>query len=90
VEALGLQSGGKMFYIWMCNKSTKSLDKAKLLITAVADGIYLLQRFDTWTGEWTDSKEIEIKNGRLLIENLQLRGGKDMAFFLTDALIQCN
>jgi hypothetical protein len=88
VETLGLQSGGKMFYIWICNKSKKSLDKAKLSITVVTDGIYLLQRFDAWTGEWTESKEIDIKDGHLFLEDLRLKEGKDMAFFLTEALIQ--
>lgn len=86
-EALGLTATGQ-FYIWIYNKNKKSLNTAKLSIPFVPEGIYLLQQFDTWAGDWSDLKEIEIKNGQLILKNLSLKGEKDIALCLYSPLNQ--
>ena len=81
VETRGLESDDH-YYIWIYNKNKESLNHLNLTISAIPDGKFLLQIFDTWTDQYRNKIEIELKNGQIILGEMQLPAEKDMALYL--------
>ena len=81
IEVMGLKSGSEMF-LWLRNPNQ---DEEKDLVLNIPETIYssyLMKYYDTWTGEFSSDKEIELLNGQLILQDIYLKSGEDMAVWV--------
>jgi hypothetical protein len=84
MEVMGLKSGYDMF-LWIRNPNQ---DEKKDLVLNIPETIYtsyLMRYYDTWTGEFSSDKEIELSNGQLILLDIYLESGEDMAVWIRPA-----
>ena len=81
MEVMGLKSGYDMFF-WIRNPNQ---DEEKDLVLNIPETIYtsyLMRYYNTWTGEFSSDKEIELSNGQLILRDIYLESGEDMAVWV--------
>ena len=78
---MGLRNGDEIF-VWMLNKNKSTLNNISLIFTGMVDKNYLLKKYNTWTGEYSEDIEIVLLKEKLNFKNLNLETGKDIALWL--------
>jgi hypothetical protein len=81
MEVMGLKSGYDMFF-WIRNPNQ---DEEKDLVLNIPETIYtsyLMRYYNTWIGEFSSDKEIELSNGQLILRDIYLESGEDMAVWV--------
>ena len=81
LEIMGLRNGDEIF-VWMLNKNKSTLNNISLIFTGMVDKNYLLKKYNTWTGEYSEDIEIVLLKEKLNFKNLNLETGKDIALWL--------
>ena len=84
MEVMGLKSGYDMFF-WIRNPNQ---DEEKDLVLNIPETIYtsyLMRYYDTWMGEFSSDKEIELSNGQLILRDIYLENGEDIAVWVRPA-----
>jgi hypothetical protein len=84
IETLGLKSGNDLF-MWLRNSSEEVKTDLVLNIEETGNVSYLMRYYDTWTGNFSNDMEIELTNGQLILKDVHLGIGKDMAVWLEPA-----
>ena len=81
IETMGLKSGNHLF-VWLSNANEEVQTDLTLNILEVGNSRYLVEYYDTWTGQYSHAIEIKSINGQLILNDVQLKSGKDMALWL--------
>jgi len=84
IEFMGLQSGDQLF-VWLRNFRAELLNELTLMIEGIGNSKYLMKYYDTWTGKFSNEREIESMNDQLILKKIGLNGEKDMALWLRPA-----
>lgn len=81
MEIMGLKSGNDIF-LWLRNPNEEEKKDLVLNIQETEYSSYLLKYYNTWTGEYSSDKEIELTNGQLILQGIYLKSEKDMAVWI--------
>lgn len=81
LEIMGLRDGDEIF-VWMLNKEKNTLSNISLIFPDMVDRNYLLKKYNTWTGEFSEDIGVELLKEKLNIKNIYLETDKDMALWL--------
>jgi len=76
----GLRTSDGLFF-WMLNSGKTDLYDPRLQIEGAKNAVYLLRRFDTWTGEFSAEEKVHL-DGQLILESVQIKASGDMALWL--------
>ncbi|MBN1694345.1 DUF5060 domain-containing protein [candidate division WOR-3 bacterium] len=81
MEVMGLKSGDDIF-LWLRNPNEEEKTDLVLNIQETDYLSYLMKYYDTWAGEFSVVKEIELLNGQLILQDIHLKSEKDMAVLI--------
>jgi hypothetical protein len=81
MEVMGLKSGDDIF-LWLRNPNAEEKTDLVLNIQETDYLSYLMKYYNTWTGEFSVVKEIELLNGQLILQDINLKSKKDMAVLI--------
>lgn len=81
MEVMGLKSG-KDIFIWLRNPNKEEKKGLVLNIQETEYISYLMKYYDTWTGKYSGVMEMELLNGQLILQDIHLKSGKDMAVWV--------
>jgi hypothetical protein len=84
VEVMGLKSGGDLF-VWMFNADKNPIEDLAVNIPEAGNLQYLLKTYDTWTGSFSGDTEKVAVDGRLVLNGIRLKSGRDAAAWLRPA-----
>jgi len=84
MEIMGLKSGEEMF-LWLRNPNEEEKKDLVLNIPETVYSLYLMRFYDTRTGEFSSEKEIELLHGQLILQDVYLKSGADMAVWIRPA-----
>jgi hypothetical protein len=81
MEVMGVESGGDLF-LWLRNPNEEEKTDLVLNIQETEYLSYLMKYYNTWTGEFSGVKEIELLNGQLILQDIHLKSKEDMAVWI--------
>jgi len=81
MEIIGLKSGDDLF-LWLRNPNEEEKTDLVLNIQETDYLSYLMKYYNTWTGDFSGVKEIELLNGQLILQDIHLKSEKDMAVLI--------
>ena len=81
MEIMGLKSGGDLF-LWLRNPNEEEKQHLVLNIDETEYYLYFVKYYNTWTGEFSSDREIELLNGQLILQDIYLKSEADMAVWI--------
>lgn len=81
MEIMGLKSGDDLF-LWLRNPNEEEKQHLVLNIGEPEYYLYFVKYYNTWTGEFSGYREIELLNGQLILQDVYLKSGTDMAVWI--------
>ena len=67
------------------NNSNNAQKTVALKLLNVADGSYLLQCYNTWTGELSESMQVKIRKSKVILKSIHIPSNHDKAIWLRPA-----
>ena len=81
VEIMGLRSGGDVF-LWLRNPNKEEKKNLVLNMDETRYSLYFMKYYDTWTGEFSSDRELELLNGQLILQDIYLQSEEDMGVWI--------
>ncbi len=81
MEIMGLRASDDLF-LWLRNPDEEEKKDLVLNIEETRYSLYFMKYYDTWTGEFSNDREIELLNGQLILQDIYLKSEADMAVWI--------